>query len=619
MNSAGLPLKKPINMITPPLEDPSSSAHQPPQQVSGDPSESHRSWLKIIVTIVVVAGIVGGVAIFNGFIPWRTDTAADNNTPKYQCPMHPTVVSDRPGTCPICSMDLVPISADGGKSGPDAPVSGVPGLAVVSIPPQTRQLMGLKLGKVEQRSLSREVRTSARIVADETRLWRVTTKIEGWVDKLFVAYTGQEVKKGDPMLTIYSPMLVTAQAEYLTALRAQGGFKPGSEADATSGSTTLVASARRRLELWDISAEQIEQIERSGKVEKYLTLYAPANGVVTDRNITAGQKIMSGDPLLLIADLSVVWGDVDVYQSDLPYVKVGMPLEMSLPYWPGKVFTGKVSFVSPTLDADTRALRARLEIPNPERLLKPGMYGDARLFYELGEKLSIPAAAVMFGGQRTYAFRSKSDGHLIPVEIKLGARSDGHYELLGGLNEADTVVTSANFLVDSESNLKAALEAMVGGDSAEGSGPAQASEKIEVGTLSKLLPSYLEIQKALAADDLPAAIQASKGLADLKFKALDTISTAADLEQARKGFHALSASVLAALDKAGPPAGQKLYRFYCSMALDDQGGEWLQLDEAVRNPYFGATMLKCGEVKGPITAAKTSTTPAADPHAGHAR
>lgn len=283
-----------------PLEDPNPSAHQTP--------EPRRSWLKITVAIAVVCGIIGGVAIFNGFIPWRTDTAGEKSAPKYQCPMHPTVASDRPGTCPICSMDLVPISADGGKTGPDAPVSGVPGLAVVSIPPQTRQLMGLKLGKVEQRSLSREVRTSARIMADETRLWRVTTKIEGWVDKLFVAYTGQEVKKGDPMLTIYSPMLVTAQAEYLTALRARGGSKSGSGADAASTSSILVDSARRRLELWDISAEQIEQIERSGKVEKYLTLYAPADGVVTERNITAGQKIMSGDPLLLIADLSVSGG-----------------------------------------------------------------------------------------------------------------------------------------------------------------------------------------------------------------------------------------------------------------------------------------------------------------------
>lgn len=295
-----------------------------------------------------------------------------------------------------------------------------------------------------------------------------------------------------------------------------------------------------------------------------------------------------------------------------------MPLEMSLPYWPGKVFSGKVSFVSPTIDPSTRSLRARLEIPNPEALLKPGMYGDARLFYELGEKLSIPAAAVMFGGQRTYAFHSKSDGHLIPVEIKLGARSDGYYELLGGLNEADTVVTSANFLVDSESNLKAALEAMSGGDLAEGSEPAP-SEKIEVGTLTKLLPAYFKIQNALAADDLPTASQASKGLGDFKLKALDTITTAADLEQARKGFHALSASILAALDKAGPPADQKLYRFYCSMALDNQGGEWLQLDEAVRNPYFGAEMLKCGEAKGLIKAAKAPTTQATDPHAGHVR
>ncbi|MBM3890390.1 MAG: efflux RND transporter periplasmic adaptor subunit [Verrucomicrobia bacterium] len=377
----------------------------------------------------------------------------------YRSTMNPNEVSDKPGKDSM-GMDMIPFEAAEGPS------SSVPGLAVVSITPESRQLMGLKLGTVQKRSLDREVRTSARIVANETRLWRVTTKIAGWVDKLFVNYTGQEVKKGEPLLTLYSPELVSAQEEYLIALRGRQQMAASSDPNAVTSADALLASARRRLELWDISADQIERLGKTRQVEKFLTLYAPASGVVTEKNILAGQQITAGDPLMVIADLSVVWGDADIYQSDLPYVKVGMPLEISLPYWPGKTFQGKVIFVSPTLNTETRTLRARLEIPNPELLLKPGMFADARLHYQLGDRLAVPEPAIMFSGKRTYAFKDAGDGHLIPTEIKIGSRGDGWYELLDGLKEGDQIVVSGNFLVDSESSLKAALEAMAGGGGA---------------------------------------------------------------------------------------------------------------------------------------------------------
>jgi Cu(I)/Ag(I) efflux system membrane fusion protein len=194
-----------------------------------------------------------------------------------------------------------------------------------------------------------------------------------------------------------------------------------------------------------------------------MTLHVPASGIVVDKQVLAGHKVMPDESLMTIADLSVVWGDADIYQSDLPYVKVGTPLELSLPYWPGQTFEGKVIFVSPTLDPETRSMRARLEIPNPNGLLKPGMYGDARLFYQRGEKLGIPASAVMFSGKGTYAFKDGGDGRLIPVAIKIGARSDDWFELLDGLQEGDRIVVSANFLVDSESSMKAAIDAMING------------------------------------------------------------------------------------------------------------------------------------------------------------
>ncbi|MEW5702610.1 MAG: efflux RND transporter periplasmic adaptor subunit [Candidatus Zixiibacteriota bacterium] len=436
--------------------------------------------------------------------PMKTEATSESHAVQYHCPMHPTIISDQPGECPVCMMSLVPMD-DAGSFGQNAPPkkktmyrstmnpdevsdhpgkdamgmemvpfevteggesSSVPGLAAVSITPEVRQVMGLKLGTVEKRMLERDVRSSAQIVADETRLHDVTVKVEGWVDKLFVAVTGQEVGKGDPLLTLYSPELVSAQEEYLIALKAKG----------TPAGDAVLAATRKRFQLWDISGAQVQELERTGVVERTMTLFAPASGVVIEKNVVAGHQVMPNESLMRIADLSVVWGDADIYASDLPYVQVGMPLELSLPYWPGKSFDGTVIFVSPTVDSETRTLRARLEIPNPSRLLKPGMYGDARLFYRLGEKLSVPSSAVMFSGRGAYAFKDGGDGRLVPTAITVGTRSGDWYELISGLRAGDQVVVSANFLVDSESNLKAALDAMSSGNGSTLSAPGEHSE-----------------------------------------------------------------------------------------------------------------------------------------------
>lgn len=362
----------------------------------------------------------------------------------YRSTMNANEISDKPGKDSM-GMDMVPFDVE-------QPAGQTPsGLAAVSITPAARQRMGLTMGVVEKRALAREVRTSARIVADETRLYRVTAKVDGWVDKLFTATTGQFVQKGDPLLTIYSPDLLASENEYLTALR--------------SGSSNLVASARQRLSLWDISDAQIDRLDKTREPEKMLSLYAPASGWVIERDVLPGQKIGAGEPLLVVADLSTVWADADIYEADLRYVKVGMPVTLLLPYWPDKSFAGKVTFVSPTLDPDSRTLKARLEIPNPELLLKPEMFATAKLSYQLGDGLAIPEAAVMRSAQQAYAFRDAGDGRLIPTPITVGERGDGWFQLVSGLNEGDKVVTSANFLVDSESSMKAALEATASGAS----------------------------------------------------------------------------------------------------------------------------------------------------------
>ena len=407
----------------------------------------------------------------------RASSQVSAKAQKYICPMHPTVVSDKPGECPICGMDLVLAEPAAHAANAGSSTGQIPGLATVTFTPEARQRMGLAVDTVGMRPLVRSFRTSARIVADETRAVRVTAKVEGWVETLFVGVTGQAVKKGEPLLSLYSPELLSAQQEYLIAVKARAispvvtGVPPvpvtkdAADTAATTGfqsglGDSLLAAARHRLQLRDISDEQIAQLEKRGEPIKALTLYAPASGRVTEKNVLAGQKIMPGESLMVLSDFSTVWGEADLYESDLPFVREGATLEISLPFWPDKSFKGAVSFVSPTLDPVSRTVKVRLEIPNPELILKPEMFAEARLSYSLGERLAIPEAAVIRTGEHSYAFRDDGAGALVPVELGLGVRVEGYYEVLSGLKAGDQVVTAANFLVDSESSMRAALEAV---------------------------------------------------------------------------------------------------------------------------------------------------------------
>ncbi|MCX6583401.1 MAG: efflux RND transporter periplasmic adaptor subunit [Candidatus Aminicenantes bacterium] len=423
-------------------------------------------------------------------------SAAQSEAPKqqrYHCPMHPTYTSDKQGSCPICGMNLVPIPESAkptakkiiryrstmnpqeisDKPGKDSmgmdmipfemageTGTGPAGLAAVTINPADSTRLGLNYGVVEMKRFIKEIRTSARIAADETRQVRVTSRIEGWVEKLYVNVTGQLVKKGTPLLSIYSPELVAAQQELLTAVTMVREFKGSDFENLARQGQNVLDAARQRLKLWEITDKQIEQIEKNGQVQKSLTLFAPASGFVSEKTVLPGQKIMAGESLMVITDLSHVWAMADIYEADLPYVKIGTSLDITLPNQPGNAFSGEIIFLEPGLDGMTRTLKARIDIVNDDFKLKPEMYADARLKIDLGEKLTVPESAVMRSGDRDYVFAVGKEGQLQPVEIKIGARSGDFFEMISGLYEGDKVVTSANFLIDSESSLKAALEAV---------------------------------------------------------------------------------------------------------------------------------------------------------------
>ncbi len=334
------------------------------------------------------------------------------------------------------------------------------GLQPVMLSRDEAQRIGVTYAMASLVPLNREIRTVGQVAFDETRVRSVSIKVDGWVERLYVDFTGQSVKAGAPLFAIYSPMLVTAQEELLLAKRLVTDVAGGSE-DARASAAELLSSARRRLAYWDIPAGDIARIENTGQVQRTLTLPAPVGGFVTEKNVLQGQRIMAGDPLYRIADLGRVWVEGAVFEQDLPSVRPGQDVSLELEALPGRTFTGRIAYVYPTLDPDTRTARVRVELPNPGLLLKPGMYATLRLTGTARTaSLSVPRSAVLSTGERDLVFIKRADGMLEPRLVDLGMVTDDRIEIVRGLVAGDTVVASATFLVDAESNLGTALGGM---------------------------------------------------------------------------------------------------------------------------------------------------------------
>ena len=320
--------------------------------------------------------------------------------------------------------------------------------------------IGVTYAPVTVSAFGKEVRTVAQVTFDETTVKTISPKIDGWVEQLIVNATGQYVSRGQPLLTIYSPMLVSAQEELLLAKRLEADVSGASTETRTSAST-LLASSRRRLAYWDIPASEIAELERSGQVRKTLTLRAPAGGFVLEKNVLAGQKIMGGEPLYKVADLSTVWLEGEVFEQDLAAVRVGQTVHTTLEALPGTQWTGRIAYIYPTLNPDTRTVRVRVVVPNSDLRLKPGMYATIRIAGTARTGvLTVPRAAVLSTGERSIVFVREANGQLAPREVSLGAASDDRIEVLRGVTAGETVVASATFLVDAESNLGKALGGM---------------------------------------------------------------------------------------------------------------------------------------------------------------
>jgi Cu(I)/Ag(I) efflux system membrane fusion protein len=412
---------------------------------------------------------------------------------KYQCPMHPSIVQDHPGDCPICGMKLVKMETGSGKeaaansSAPrriafyrspmdpsqTSPVprkdemgmdyvrvyedelsgGGVEGRATVTVDPVRQQLIGLRTAAVTRATIRPEWRTVGRVQADPTRISKINVKTAGYVERVFMDFVGKPVERGEPLFTYYSPELLTAQREYLLALKPRGSGQRDS---------FLIAAARQKLMLWDVPDTQIEKLEQRGEVMRTLTFVSPVTGVVTAKNVVEGSTLNSGDIPYEVTDLSAVWLMADAYQSDATRAQVGMPAAITLESLPGRVFRGKVAFVDPVLDPRSRTFKVRINVDNSSGELKPDMFAEVQFEGAPHEALSIPADAVIPSGRGNMVFVSVGDGKFQPRSVRLGQKSGDLIEVLDGVAEGELVVTHANFLVDSESSLRAALAAVGG-------------------------------------------------------------------------------------------------------------------------------------------------------------
>ena len=365
----------------------------------------------------------------------------------WRAPMTPGFTSDRPGKSPM-GMDLIPVYEDEvGRQ--------------VTINPTIVQNIGVKTQVVKRRSLSREIRTIGRLTYDERLIHHIHTKYGGWVDKLYVDFTGKEVNEGDPLLEIYSPELVTTQEELILALKYQESLKGSAFPEISRGAKGLVDSTLKRLELFDVPEHQITELIKNQKVTTTMHIHSPVKGFVVKKNALQGMHVEPGKNLYVIADLSNIWVIMDIYEYEVPWIKLGQEAEMSLSYFPGKEFKGKVTFIDPILDSKSRTLKVRMEFPNSSGELKPEMYANVTLKSVVARKeLVIPEEAVIYAGDKTMAIIQNSSGSFDSRELSLGVKTQGYVQVLKGLKAGEKVVTSSAFLIDSESRLKEALNKM---------------------------------------------------------------------------------------------------------------------------------------------------------------
>jgi Cu(I)/Ag(I) efflux system membrane fusion protein len=552
----------------------------------------------------------------------------------YTCGMHPWVISPRPGNCPICQMKLVPIDP--------AKFTGE-----IVINPVVVQNIGVRVAPVVAGPVTQVIRTVGTVDYNEALARDINIKVAGWADKLYVDYLGAPVEKGQTLFDLYSPALYSAQEEYLQAYKNRGrigaAFVPG----AAKGAEDLLAAARRRLEYFDITADEVDALQKRGAPAKSLAIKSPYKGTVIVKNIYEGMKLETGTLAYRIADLSRVWVMVTLYEYQLPMVYVGQRAVMRLSYIPGQTFEGRVVYIYPYMNEKLRQANVRLQFENSDLLLKPGMFATIELKSTLAENRTLaPRDAVIDTGQRHVAFVSLGQGRFEPRNVTVGVEvENGMLEILTGLKPGEMVVTNGEFLLDSESNMRESLAKMIQGTLASqqktesmvtAEGTLRMMPQPVADALAKMLDGYFAVGSKLANDTVggtaPDARQISQAVEELiitpipendqfwhKHTEVATIGGKAqelenetNLEKARLKFADMSIALGTLIAATGVPASypHEVQQLHCPMYRQGQGGNiWLQRAGPVRNPFFGSVMPGCFDERHTLPVTKIAGRP----------
>ncbi len=521
----------------------------------------------------------------------------------YFCPMHPQVRRNKPGLCPICNMQLVEMKEEDKGAGD-----------VLTFTDRQIQQGGVRFATVRVSNLLHEIDTTGRVVVDERLLRTISSWIPGVsrIERLHVNFTGDTVRKGGPLVTLYSPELITTQEEYLLVTGRDGEW-----------ASSIARTVELRLKRWGIDESQIEEIRRRGRPIEYFTIHSPLSGTVIERMVTEGEYVKEGDALLRLCDLSRVWIYGDIYEYEIPYIRVGMEVEVSGDALSGMVLKGRIDFIDPVVQEETRTVRVRFTVDNRGGFLKPGMYVRVRIRVPVEGVVSVPESAVLFTGRRALVILYEGGGRMKPVEVRLGKKwlyrgdkmggtsiRDGerYHEVVEGLREGQKVVIAGNFLIASEARLQGVIEKMLppqGMVETEG-----LSSELTVIFL-RILDSYERIRRSLARDEttpvrdtagvlsgyIKEAIALSDGDVRERLKEMEVFSSSlsgsqGDIVEIRRVFSSLSRVVLSFAERYGLPEGAGFHAFICPM-VDGYGG-WLQRGRRVENPYMGQMMSECG-------------------------
>ncbi len=536
-------------------------------------------------------------------------------------PMDPTYIRDKPGKSPM-GMDLIPVYEDEEEESDKS---------TIKIDSVTVQNIGVRTTKASRGALHATIRTVGHVTYDEKRVEHIHTKISGWVEKLYVDTTGENVHKGQELLTIYSPELVSTQEEYLQALKYKKETSVSGFEDIVRGADTLIESTRRRLLLMDIDPEQIKALENRVEVRKDMLFRSPKSGIVIKKNAFEGMKVNPGMELYTIADLSRVWVIASVYEYELPFLKVGQTAEMTLAYEPGAIYKGRIMFIYPYLSAKTRTVQVRMEFVNPDLKLKPEMYANVVIKTNVSDNaILVPSEALLRTGSRNVVITSLGNGKFLPKEVTIGPEGEGFVQIVSGLNEGETVVTSGQFLIDSESNLREAINKMLEAKKTastkketiadKGREEMKMGEKIQKidmkmsreqeNRISELIDLYMRMHRALVSESVSEVAKEAQIMADVikKIRAFDPEGRFKDfihsvkktkegllseeLEKQRASFANLSKLMVGYVKDTGREkalsAGIKVY--LCPMNKE----HWLQKGADIQNPYLGKDMLICG-------------------------